>query len=148
MNQIKHILTIAFVLVVAFFISSCGNSSIKDESTNSENSISENSISENSTINSSDEQVQSREVESIDGIYIYEDNLIRLTMHVMGDAWTGKTTIITGFGSDYDSQNTQYENGIVKGNDLFESSGMVRIGYVSGKDLVTSVAGQQVTLRK
>jgi hypothetical protein len=36
----------------------------------------------------------------------------------------------------------------VKGNDLFENSGMVKVGYVSRNSLTTSIGGQSVTLRK
>ena len=56
--------------------------------------------------------------------------------------------MVTGFGSDYDNQNAQYDNGIVKGNDLYESSGMVKVGYVNGNSLTTSIGGQSVTLSK
>lgn len=56
--------------------------------------------------------------------------------------------VVTGFGSDYDSQNAQYENGTVNGNDLQESSGMVKIGYVIGKSLTTSIGDHIVTLSK
>jgi hypothetical protein len=56
--------------------------------------------------------------------------------------------MLTGFGSDYDNQNVQYDNGIVKGNDLYESSEMVKFGYVNCNSLTTSVGGQSVTLRK
>lgn len=56
--------------------------------------------------------------------------------------------IVTGFGADYDRQNAQRDNGIVNGNDLYESSGIVKIGYVSGKSLTTSIGGQRVNLRK
>ena len=41
---------------------------------------------------------------------------------------------MTGFGSAYDNQNAEYDRGIVKGNDLFDESGYVKTGYVSGSD--------------
>jgi hypothetical protein len=93
-------------------------------------------------------QEQPKEEESIDGLYSYEDNSAKLTIRISGNSWSGKTIIITGFGSDYDNQNAQYDNGIVNDNDLYESSGMVKVGYVSGQSLHTSVAEQSVTLSK
>lgn len=106
------------------------------------------SNSSSSTSSSSSQQEQPKEEESIDGLYSYEDNSAKLTIRISGNSWSGKTIIITGFGSDYDNQNAQYDNGIVKGNDLYESSGMVKVGYVSGHSLTTSIGGQSVTLRK
>ena len=86
--------------------------------------------------------------ETINGIYTYSDNSFETEITVSGDRWYGKTMIVTGFGADYDRQNSQRDNGIVNGNDLYESSGMVKIGYVSGKSLTTSIGGQRVNLRK
>lgn len=85
---------------------------------------------------------------TIDGTYTYSDNSVELEITISGDSWYKKTMIVTGFGSDYDGQNAQYNNGTVNGNDLYESSGMVKIGYISGKSLTTSIGGQRVTLRK
>lgn len=86
--------------------------------------------------------------DGIDGTYSYSDNSAQLTITISGNTWSGKTMMITGMGSEYDNQNAQYDNGVVKGNDLYENSGMVKIGYVSGQSLHTSVAEQSVTLRK
>lgn len=76
--------------------------------------------------------------ETINGTYTYSNNSFELEISISGDSWYGKTMIVSGFGSDYDSQNAQYDNGIVDGNDLYDSSGMVKIGYVSGKSLTLS----------
>jgi hypothetical protein len=116
-----------FAFIIILIASGCGNNS--ERSTNSE---------------STNNQVE----ETINGTYTYSDNSVELEITVSGDRWYGKTMIVTGFGSDYDSQNAQRDNGIVNGNDLYESSGMVKIGYVSGKSLTTSIGGQRVTLRK
>jgi hypothetical protein len=86
--------------------------------------------------------------ESIDGIYSYEDNSSKLSITLSGNYWQGKTMIISGFGEGYDSRNAQYENGIARGKELFESSGMVKIGYVSGNNLYTSIGGQSAILTK
>lgn len=127
-----------FIGCCIFMLSSCGNNSKKSNSSNSDNA----------SKSSSSQQEQPKEEEGIDGLYSYEDNSAKLTIRISGNSWSGKTIIITGFGSDYDNQNAQYDNGIVKGNDLYESSGMVKVGYVSGHSLTTSIGGQSVTLRK
>lgn len=116
-----------FALIILLIASGCENNS--EKSTNSK---------------STNTQVD----ETIDGTYTYSDNSVELEITIRGDSWYGKTMIVTGFGSDYDSQNAQYDNGTVNGNDLYESSGMVEIGYISGKSLTTSIGGQRVTLRK
>ena len=55
---------------------------------------------------------------------------------------------LSGMGENYDNQNTKYESGILKGNSLYEKSGMVEVGYLSGNRLTTSIGGQTVVLRK
>jgi hypothetical protein len=90
----------------------------------------------------------SAEEESVDGLYTYEDNSAKLSIRVSGSSWFGKTLIVSGFGEEYDNQNAQYDNGIIKGKELFENSGMVKVGYISGNSLTTSIGGQSVTLRK
>ena len=40
---------------------------------------------------------------------------VELEITISGDYWSSKTKIITGAGSVYDNENTQYENGILKG---------------------------------
>jgi hypothetical protein len=127
-----------FICCCIFMLSSCGNNSNKSNSSNSDND----------NMSKSSLQEQPKEEESINGLYSYEDNSAKLTIRISGNSWSGKTIIITGFGSDYDNQNAQYDNGIVNDNDLYESSGMVKVGYVNGNSLTTSVGGQSVTLRK
>lgn len=127
-----------FIGFCIFMLSSCGNNSNKSNSSNSDND----------KMSKSSLQEQPKEEESINGLYSYEDNSAKLTIRISGNSWSGKTIIITGFGSDYDNQNAQYDNGIVNDNDLYESSGMVKVGYVSGQSLHTSVAEQSVTLSK
>lgn len=104
----------------------------------------------NSNSNKSNTTIQKEEPkeESVDGLYTYEDNTVKLSIRVSGSSWSGKTLIVSGFGEEHDNQNAQYDNGIVKGKELFENSGMVKVGYISGKSLTTSIGGQSVTLRK
>lgn len=171
MKLFKPISAISFCAISILFLSACGSNpngtENYDSNTPIENSSSQqvqgndNNVSgtdsktednrmKSNTYNeeSSIQQEQPEEVESVDGLYSYEDNSAILTIRIRGNSWTGKTVIISGIGSDYDNQNAEYENGIVKGNDIYESSGMVKIGYVSGNSLTTSIGGQSVTLRK
>ena len=91
-----------------------------------------NSTASNDTRNTESEQ-------TIDGRYFYSDSDVELEITISGNRWSGKTTI---YGS------AQYDNGVVKGDDLYESSGMVEIGHVSGASLSTSMGGSRVTLRR
>jgi len=85
---------------------------------------------------------------TIDGVYSYKDNSISLEIIITGDQWQGKTMIISGFGSDYDNQQATYESGTISGNDLYESKGIVQVGYVDGHYLHTSVGNRRITLQK
>lgn len=90
----------------------------------------------------------SKKIETIDGNYSFEDNSILFEISINGDKWFGKTTIISGFGSDYDNQQATYENGTMSGNDLYESRGIVQVGYVDGDYIHTSVGNRRITLQK
>lgn len=120
-------------LSCCFLFLSCGN----NPSTEKSSSPIENSKS-----------LEREETESIDGTYRFKDKSAELEILIMGDAWSGKTIVISGFGADYDNKQAQYDNGVVKGNDLYDSSGLVKIGSVNGQSLSTSIAGQSVILRK
>lgn len=126
----KSILIALLVFPFSVAIMSCGNNSSTPKT------------------NPQTQSIKSDEQETIDGIYSFKDNSAELKITISGSSWSGKTMMITGFGSDYDNQNAQYDNGVIKGNDLYESSGMVKVGYVNGNSLTTSVGGQSVTLRK
>ena len=80
------------------------------------------------------------------GVYSYKDDSAELQIVVSGESWTGKTRIITGMGDEYDK--VEYESGVVKGNELYESSGYVKFGYIQGNALTTTIGGNSVTLRK
>lgn len=136
-------LYLVFAFIIILLASSCGNNS-----GSTTNSVSTNNQIEETTNNQAEKTIINQVEETINGTYTYSDNSVELEITVSGDRWYGKTMIVTGFGSDYDSQNTVRDNGIVNGNDLYESSGMVKIGYISGKSLTTSIGGNYVTLRK
>jgi hypothetical protein len=132
-----------FLLLLSFGIVSCENKSTTNQSSDEavENSSSAETSSETPTDDSKSEISNS-------GVYTYKDNSTELQITVSGNRWMGKTVIVSGFGAEYDNQNAQYDNGIINGNDLYESSGNIKIGYIDGNSLVATVFDRQVTLRK
>jgi hypothetical protein len=136
----KNIITL---LLLTASLSSCENKPEKSQSTS--NTVENATPSETSSETPRDE---SKHETTSEGIYTYKDNSTELQITVSGNRWMGKTVIVSGFGTEYDNQNAQYDNGIVNGNDLYESSGNIKIGYIDGNSLVASVSDRQVTLRK
>lgn len=132
-----------FLLLLSFGIVSCENKPTTNQSSDEavENSSSAETSSETPTDDSKSEISNS-------GVYTYKDNSTELQITVSGNRWMGKTVIVSGFGAEYDNQNAQYDNGIINGNDLYESSGNIKIGYIDGNSLVATVFDRQVTLRK
>jgi len=100
--------------------------------------------------NSGNTETQSEpaQVQNNNGMYAFRDNSVEIVVTVSSDAWRARTRIISGFGDDYDDQNAEYEGGPVSGNDLFDETGSVRIGYIKGNRLTTSIGGQTVVLEK
>jgi len=132
MNTRKIIITSGILMTFCSFLISCGS----------------NSSNENPSSYNSKEQSKTKEETTINGVYTYKDNSAILKITVSGNSWSGKTIMISGAGEEYDNQNAKYDNGIVKGSDLYESSGNVKIGYINGNSLTTSIANSQVTLSK
>lgn len=85
---------------------------------------------------------------SINGVYVYNDPSLKVEITVTGSTWIGKWVIISGFGSDYDNQNAEYDNGQVVDSDLYDSSGYVKLGHVSGTKLTIPFHDQIITLKK
>jgi hypothetical protein len=88
------------------------------------------------------------ELEKIDGIYTLKNDDLELEIRINKNYWSGKTMIITGAGDAYDKENIQYDNGIIKDNDLYEKAGFLKMGNVDGNNLTTSIGGQKVLLNK
>lgn len=78
---------------------------------------------------------------SQNGTYSYSSGDVELSMNISGDSWTGRTKICEYCDVEYDS-------GIVYGSDLYDSSGSVKIGNISGNTISTFVGSSRVTLRK
>ena len=88
------------------------------------------------------------ESNSYDGIYSFEDESCSVSFTLIGDTWQSEFLLKTGLGSDYDSENIEYDGGIVNSNSLFEESGNIEIGHLNGNTLITNISGRSVTLRK
>ena len=52
--------------------------------------------------NSNSQTKQKEEAQAEDGTYSYKDNSAELVIKISGNSWSGKTMMVTGFGSDYD----------------------------------------------
>jgi hypothetical protein len=78
---------------------------------------------------------------SPDGTYTYASGDLQNTITVYGNRWSG--TIKICFYCD-----VEYDSGFVIGNDVYDSSGYVKIGYISSNSLTTTIGGQRVTLIK
>ena len=125
------------VLFIIFSFTSCKKESQYHQKTDSENNLESNSDLEDN-----------EEIPNNEGTFKYEDGSAYLEISIYCSSWSGKTIVKTGFGDAYDSENTEYQNGIVKGNDLYDGSGYVKVGNVDGNSLTTSIGGNRVTLRK
>ena len=118
MKNYKTIIMIAMLVVGASLFNACTNSSKKKNSPDSE-----------STSKSLSSQKEDRkEEESIDGVYTGSQNISGLELvaklTISGKRWSATSQ----FG--YDSP--EFQNGIVDGKDLYDDSGSIKIGYVSG----------------
>ena len=108
----KIVTKIGRILFASFVSVSCGNSSNSDDS----------------GTNTAGQEEQSKEDASIDGVYSGSKSVSGLELvaelTISGSRWSARSQL------GYDSQ--EYQNGIVNGNDLYDDSGMIKIGYVSG----------------
>jgi len=138
-NKLSNTISLIYLaaIFVFFYFASC-----KKESQYPQKNYIENTGENNSNVEIN------REIPDNEGTYKYEDGSAYLEISIYGSSWKGKTTIKTGYGDVYDSENTEYQNGVVKGNDLYDDSGYVKIGYVDGNVLKTSIGGNSVTLSK
>ena len=118
MKNIKKHLALALISMSTMAFIACNNNSNK----------SNNSNSGNSEKNSSNQKEQAKEDDNIDGVYSGTKNISGLELlaklTISGSRWSASSQL------GYDSP--EYQNGVVKGNDLYDDSGMIKIGYVSG----------------
>ena len=118
MKNIKKHLAVALISVSTMVFIACNSNSNK----------SNNSNSGNSERNSSTQREQTKEEDNIDGVYSGTQNISGLelvaNLTISGSRWSASSQL------GYDSP--EYQNGVVKGKDLYDGSGMLKIGYVSG----------------
>ena len=93
------------------------------------------SDSKSRSSNTSSSTYSKKKAKTNNGTYSKETRDGKMTVTISGNSWRGKTVIKTGFGDAYDNQNAQYDRGLVKGNDLYDESGYVKIGSVSGNSV-------------
>lgn len=93
-------------------------------------------------------QTETEETYTSDGMYQFEDESCFISFSIFGDTWQSEFILKTGLGSDYDSENSEFDGGIVNNNSLFEESGNIEIGHIHGNTLITTIGGRTVTLKK
>jgi hypothetical protein len=108
----KLLMKPGLLLLALLVLSSCGNPSNSDDSGS----------------NTSGQEEQLMEDTSIDGVYSGSMSISGLELvaelTISGNRWSARSQL----GSD----SQEYQNGVVNGNDLYDDSGMIKIGYVSG----------------
>ena len=118
-NKFIPLVLIALILSVA--ITGCGGGSSNSNAPGT--SMKTDSKSGNQPANTKKEET------SINGVYTGSQNIsgLELTarLTVSGNRWSA-TSQITG-------DSPEYQNGIVQGSDLYDDSGSIKIGYVSGR---------------
>lgn len=86
--------------------------------------------------------------ETVNGNYEYEGTDAKCRIVILGSQWTGSFTFVSGFGAEYDASQAEFQSGVVRGNGIFDESGLVKIGNIEGKSLTTTVGGQYISLKK
>ena len=79
----------------------------------------------------------------------YTNSTGESSITINGSSWSGLVVIESDFGSQYNE--TLRSNGIVHGDDLYDDSGYVKIGYISSypsKSIITTLGGSRITLYK
>lgn len=148
-RQLSHLLLSLFLFFTAFLTTGCENQKKLPEPEPPQSQISteiktdevENKFS---TPTEKNESVK----ETVNGNYFYEGSDARCKILVMGDLWTGSFTFVSGFGVEYDASQAEFQTGVVRGNEIFDESGLVKIGYIDGNNLTTTVGGQYITLKR
>jgi hypothetical protein len=111
---------VLFALIFSLAITGCGGGSSNSNAPGT--TIKTDSKSTNQPANTKKEEP------SINGVYTGSQNIsgLELTarLTVSGNRWSA-TSQITG-------DSPEYQNGIVQGSDLYDDSGSIKIGYVSG----------------
>jgi hypothetical protein len=118
----KTIVFKSILLLTATLVISCGD--IKKSNSTKQSNASENAAQ------AEDAAVNKTLKVSIDGVYTGSQNISGLNLEakltISGKSWSASSQL------GYD--NPEYQNGVVNGTDLYDDSGMIKIGYVSGNN--------------
>jgi hypothetical protein len=118
----KTIVFKSILLLITTLVISCGDNKKSNTSNQSK-------ASENATQSEDAAENKTQEV-SIDGVYTGSQNISGLNLEakltISGKSWSATSQL------GYD--NPEYQNGVVNGTDLYDDSGMIKIGYVSGNN--------------
>ena len=85
-----------------------------------------------------------RSSNSINGVYSFKssDGFESNIAIINNKKWIKTSKITTGTISDYGNDNTDYSTGKVRGSSLYDSSGMIEIGYYDGQCVQFMIAGR------
>ena len=106
-----------FSIGVVLLISCNGNTTLNNSSNSS-----------NSGNSSSIKTEQPKEVESINGVYSGSQSVSGIEFVAKLTVSVNRWSATSKLGDD----SPEYQNGVVNGKDLYDDSGMIKIGYVSG----------------
>ena len=68
--------------------------------------------------------------EIVNGNYFYEGSDANCKILIMGDLWTGSFTFVSRFGAEYNASQAEFQTGVVRGNEIFDESDLVKIGHI------------------
>ena len=97
----------------------------------------------NNTENNDQSSLDKNE-QSINGVYSYSDSSLESVITVSGNSWHGKLVIKSGFGSSYDNFNASYSGGVVRNGVLYDESGYIELGVLSGNTLSMPIGSTRV----
>jgi uncharacterized protein with FMN-binding domain len=116
----KNIKTI-LVLISSVLIFSCGERSSDKNATQTDGKREKSNL-------------QSNEIK-VDGVYTGSKNIsgikLKAKLTIRGNTWSAMSSL----GDD----DIEYQSGVIKGHDLYDESGMIKIGYVAGNS--ASISG-------
>ena len=101
----------------------------------------------NNTENNDQSSLDKNE-QSINGVYSYSDSSLESVITVSDNSWHGKLVIKSGFGSSYDNFNASYSGGVVRNGVLYDESGYIELGVLSGNTLSMPIGSTRVTHHK
>ena len=78
---------------------------------------------------------------SPNGTYKYSDGDTELSITIIGNMWSGTSKLCLYC-------DVEYDNGVLKGNKLYDSSGYIEVGYTDNTYLSINYASRMVTLTK